>query len=101
MARAIIIATSHILYLMRKEYVMKLTDIYPGITINDFFIELRNDDVIINRKEYRLARIYNIPERKYPAFSYDVIFLRNKKVKNLKIDDLIFVPDKFAEEPVS
>ena len=52
---------------------MKLTDIYPDITIEDFNFELSRADVVIDGDNYRLARIYRQADGKFPEFSYNVV----------------------------
>ena len=79
---------------------MKLTDIYPGITTKDFKFELSNADVVIEKEEYRLARIYREADDKFPDFSYDVVYPRRKRPRTLNIDEIVFVPDDFINHPV-
>lgn len=79
---------------------MKLTDIYPGITIRDFNFDLSSADVVINGAKYRLARIYRQADERFSDFSYNVIFPRKKRSQILNISDIIFVSDEFAENPV-
>ena len=79
---------------------MKLTDIYPDITIEDFNFELSRADVVIDGDNYRLARIYRQADGKFPEFSYNVVYPRIKNTHTVNIDDIIFVPDEFVNNPV-